>query len=161
MNISAIVRFAKYVGEADENGCWPWTGAIASTGYGVLNVDGKIVGAHRLAVYFMTGDPIPKGMQVMHTCDNRKCVNHNHLKIGTARDNMKDMIAKGRDRHDGFIGEAHPGAKLSESDVKEILRLLSTGMSQREAAERFNVSKSTVKKIRAGESWAHVSESIQ
>lgn len=71
--------------------CVEATGAINNSGY----VHRNNVGVHRLAWIDANG-PIPEGMVVMHTCDNRRCVNVAHLALGTQGDNMRDMAAKGR-----------------------------------------------------------------
>ena len=78
--------------------CWPWTGARRGRGYGHLGSGGRgqpSIAAHR-AVFTLTHGPIPPGMVVCHTCDNRICCNPAHLWLGTQRDNLMDMIAKGR-----------------------------------------------------------------
>lgn len=77
------------------NGCWLWTGAVSGRGYGKLGIDGRDIGAHRLAWELAYG-PIPAGLFVLHTCDVRRCVNHAHLFLGTAADNTRDMFEKGR-----------------------------------------------------------------
>lgn len=79
------------------DGCWLWTGRQDGVGYGLLHVDGRRTGAHRLA-YRLTRGPIPDGLFVCHHCDVRLCVNPDHLFIGTAGDNMRDCLRKGRHR---------------------------------------------------------------
>ena len=80
------------------SGCWLWTGFKSTTGYGVLQVDGKKIKAHRIS-YEIYKKQIPQGMSVLHKCDVRECVNPDHLFIGTHQDNMKDMVEKRRSRN--------------------------------------------------------------
>ena len=75
--------------------CIEWTGKRWPAGYGYLYVEGKITYAHRDAWITKHG-PIPKGLQILHTCDNPPCVNLEHLFVGTQSDNMKDKVDKGR-----------------------------------------------------------------
>jgi len=80
-----------------ESGCWLWTGAIDSHGYGKLKRRRKIITAHREAWRLHKGE-IPNGMFVCHKCDTRACANPDHLFLGTHQDNMDDMKRKGRAR---------------------------------------------------------------
>lgn len=81
--------------------CWPWIGSRKKRhGYGVVTVKGhdgkwKAMGAHR-AAWEVTNGPIPKGLCVLHTCDNPPCVNPSHLKLGTVQENNADKVLKGR-----------------------------------------------------------------
>ena len=83
-----------------DSGCWEWQGAISRAGYGFFSVNRKLRTAHRVSYEMCVGD-IPEGTGyhgtcVMHICDNRRCVNPSHLRLGTQRDNLNDMVAKGR-----------------------------------------------------------------
>ena len=76
--------------------CWLWTGKPNQNGYGRLRINKKTVLAHRLAYELWVGTiPLDKP-NVLHHCDNPPCVNPEHLFVGTQADNIKDMVAKGR-----------------------------------------------------------------
>lgn len=96
MTDKGVERFtSKVLVSPNPDECWPWLAAKAGGGYGVVRIDGVIHKAHRLAYELCIG-PIPPGMVVMHTCDNPPCCNPSHLRLGTQRDNVLDMVAKGR-----------------------------------------------------------------
>lgn len=85
------------------NGCWLWLGArMGRDGYGHMRVKHSNRTIHRL-VWELTNGPIPEGKFILHKCDTRPCCRPDHLFIGTARDNVRDMVAKGRS-----VGQAHP-----------------------------------------------------
>lgn len=89
-------RLLRYAIKTDT--CWLWQGHVYGKGYGALNVDGTKRYAHRLAYEAWNG-PIPDGLFVRHTCDVRRCVNPEHLIVGTIADNNADMAARGRARN--------------------------------------------------------------
>src|ERR1700681_2777482 len=111
-------RFAAKCGTPDANGCIPWMATHYPNGYGQIRLDGRgpQVGAHRIAWQLRHG-AIPDGLFVCHHCDNRGCVNVDHLFLGTHSENMLDMYAKGRLN---LAGENHNTAKLSNDDVRWI-----------------------------------------
>ena len=81
-----------------KSACWNWTGSLNEKGYGLFRIGGrkgKAEKAHRVSWEMFNG-PIPENLHVLHLCDNRKCVNPEHLFLGTHQDNMKDMMTKGR-----------------------------------------------------------------
>lgn len=91
-------RFWSKIAVAGEDNCWLWlAGKKKPLPYGNFGVDGEMVGAHRV-MYEMVCGPIPKGMCVLHHCDNPPCVNPKHLFLGTRKSNVDDMISKGRFR---------------------------------------------------------------
>ena len=93
-----VKRFnAKFMPEKD--GCWIWTASARGSGYGqfYLKKYKRQIEAHRASWLLHVGD-IPDGLQVLHRCDVRLCVNPEHLFLGTAKDNTQDMIAKNRQK---------------------------------------------------------------
>ncbi len=78
-----------------EECCWTWTGSLGKWGYGHFRVDSKTMLAHRVSWMLHNGE-IPNGLFVCHHCDNPKCVNPEHLFLGTHQDNIDDMMSKGR-----------------------------------------------------------------
>jgi len=79
------------------SGCWLWVTRFDEpvAEYGLLTVEGRSVPVHRLSWQLHNG-PIPPGMQINHTCDVRNCVRPDHLYLGTQRENMRDMVRRGR-----------------------------------------------------------------
>ena len=131
--------------------------AVNSSGYSSCYYLGKKMGAHvRAYLQSVNGDlELVKGKVVMHTCDNRLCVNPEHLVLGTQSDNIKDMVSKGRQRLTTRYGE-HATHKLKDSDVEYIRNNYVRGINhtQRgnavELATRFGVSRNLIQKIAQG-----------
>jgi hypothetical protein len=124
--------------ERDENGCWVWTGSTQNSGYGkLLGFDGKTISAHRASWLLHHGD-IPGNLQVLHTCDNRSCVNPDHLFLGTASDNMRDCSEKNR-----LGGNAVP--KLTPEQIRPIMDYkIKHGLSYVSVAKKFGMGKEAV-----------------
>ena len=131
-----------------ECGCWIWTGSTQVRGYGEIISNGKKIYAHRASYTVYKGD-IPKGMYVCHKCDTVSCVNPDHLFLGTQRDNIHDMIKKGRSGN----GEHHPHTRLTREDV---LYIRSSDERTSLLSKKFNVSMSNINAIKRKVRWSNV-----
>lgn len=146
-------RFWLYVDKKKDDECWPWIGSTGPNGYGRTSYLGKKDAIASRVSYEITHGKIPDGKIVMHTCDNRKCVNPSHLMVGSYLDNTRDMINKGRAIHNPMVGSKHPRSKVTEEDVLEI-RENKEGNGA--IAKRYNVSVSAIAHIRKMITWRHV-----
>lgn len=137
-------------------GCWYWMGDKGLKGYGRMSMrtDGKrkTVQAHRLS-YEMHIGPIPVGMCVCHRCDTPRCVNPDHLWIGTNQQNVDDKMRKGRWRGSTHAGEDSPVSKLKNEDIYSI-RADDRPIS--EIARKFGVWQGVIFAIKKRRSWVHL-----
>lgn len=117
------------------------------------------LGAHRLA-WIEAHGPIPKGLCVCHRCDNRRCINVEHLFLGTTRDNARDCWAKGRaykvEKHRKARGSAQGNARLTEGWVRAGRQLRAEGLQYKEIAGELGISTQTVYDFCKRRTWAHV-----
>jgi hypothetical protein len=148
------LRLANGLDAAETGKCWEWMRAHNGVGYGTLTVNGKRAYAHRLA-FELAGNVIPQGMDVMHSCDNPRCINPEHLSAGTRSKNMADCHTRGRSKIPvpRMTGESNGSAKLTQAQVLAIRNGLANGATQDFLAQRFGVSQTLISKIKRGEIW--------
>ena len=147
---SLVVRFYSYVVEV-ASGCWEFTGAKNSSGYGVLWDGEKLEIAQRLAWRLARG-PISDGASILHHCDNPPCVLLDHLYSGTHADNMIDRTVRGRSAR----GEENGNAKFPDDLIEAARQSYLRGEgSYREVAERFGMSKPHLHHIVTGKNRKH------
>lgn len=138
----------------EKTGCWNWTGCVQSNGYARVTFEYTTMGAHRLAYKAFKGN-IPDKHDVCHKCDNRKCVNPDHLFIGTRLDNMRDAVAKGRQSQGETLSRLKRGdksnfAKLTWNFVREIRK---SCLTTKELAKSYGVSVDNIRRIKRYHTW--------
>lgn len=135
----------------DASGCWNWILRLNDDGYGKKTLDGKKRSAHVIVWILFNGD-LPKGKCVLHKCDNRRCVNPDHLFVGTQLDNIQDMKEKGRARK----GVTHFWAKINPAIVANMRSDRASGQTFKSIAEKYGVDEKTAWHAIKGRTWRHV-----
>ena len=144
------LRFSEMYEICPVTGCWNWTGKISNQkGYVIFHGwDHKAIMGHRFS-YEMKFGPIPAGLCCCHHCDNPKCVNPDHLFLGTNYDNVMDKVRKGR----SLRGVRARTNVLTEEQVREIRAFKPFPGSRDILAAKYGVSNSTIKQVRIRETW--------
>ena len=163
--------FAHRIEMGNGEECWLWQGGLDHRRRGRIWVGKRIMLAHRAVWEFLEG-PIPEGQMVCHHCDNPQCVNPGHLYLGSHADNMRDVRQRQRTdlkacgrggttsgkRNNWTKGARNPKARLTEEDARQIK--YSRAPTQ-ELAAQFDVSYTTIQRIRRGHSWQHVDRALK
>lgn len=139
------------------NECWTWNGLVDKCGYGRMHYQRKNWRTHRLA-YTLSVEIIPDGNVVMHSCDNPPCCNPTHLTIGTHKDNVYDMMSKGRMKGRRASSQ-EPGCapKLTEADVKDIRdEYAKGGTSYAKLALKYHLHRNYVANVVKRKVWKDV-----
>lgn len=144
--IPPFIRLISGFSVNEETGCWDWRGHSFTNGYGSIKVFGKITLAHRFSFELHKG-PVPEGMDILHSCDNKLCVNPDHLRAGTHAENMREAAERGRipsgDRHPSFGKTKPPGIKNKLS--KPVVVAGKYYSSQNEAESALGLGSGTVR----------------
>ena len=159
-NFNRYLRFKSFlsyvkIGSPDE--CWIWKGSYTDNNRGQFKLYNKVtkasIAAYRLFIGTIPKRKGKKKLCVCHSCDNPPCVNPNHLWLGTKKQNMEDMVRKGRTRDQR--GENNPSNKFTMEEAKEIQKLYASGKyTQKEIGDKFNIVTSTVSRILNGNHWS-------
>lgn len=130
--------------------CLIWQGALVY-GYGTLTYGNENWRAHRLAWTLKKG-PIPKGKEVLHKCDIKRCGELQHLFLGTQAENIEDKCHKGRQA----IGERIGTAKLRSRQIHRIRYKFERGSSKTQLAQEFRVTRQQINHIVKRKQWKHI-----
>lgn len=151
-----LTRFNEKYRKCPDTGCWLWIASTYQNGYGqIMNDDGYNEGAHRVAYKLYCGKI--GNNHVLHKCDNTRCVNPDHLFLGSHQDNMDDMAKKGRRKSNTPVGTNHVHHKLNEHDVREIRQKYTPRVyTFQNLADEYGVSKRNVVLIVKRKAWRHV-----
>lgn len=131
--------------------CWEWVNANVKNGYGIVEYDKKKMSAHRLSFLFHKGE-IPEHQDVCHSCDNRRCVNPEHLFLGSRAVNMQDSLKKGRFP----VGENSVQSKITEKDVKEIRKMREKKIKYKEISCIYGITEQSICDLVKRRTWKHV-----
>lgn len=124
------------------SGCWNFTGCVQGNGYARMTYQRITQGAHRWSYLAFVG-VIPDGLDVCHSCDNRRCVNPSHLFVGTRKENMEDASAKGR----LASGSCLPQTKIYGGQLSVVISRIVRGDKYSEIASDFGITPQGVGKI--------------
>lgn len=134
----------KNVNKKGPNECWEWLGQKDPRGYGKMTVR-----AHRLSWILHNGVMIPEGNYILHSCDNKSCVNPAHLNPGTAQQNIQEAIDHGL----LVRGTDNPASKLTEEDVRNIRN---SSKNKTQLAKEYGVHVATIRSIICRDTWRHI-----
>lgn len=145
-------RFWSKVVKTSPEGCWLWSANMNNKGYGLFRPGGTVPKqlAHRVS-YEAAFGKIPNGGIILHSCDNRICVNPAHLRVGTFKENTADMYSRDR----GISGEKHPNCRIRVEDVLEMRSRAKTEPHSLIAAD-FSISRRHASDVIAGRRWGHI-----
>lgn len=132
------------------DGCWERTTGIARNGYSKVSFKRKLVGAHRMSYLLFKGEIGDKF--VLHTCDNKRCINPDHLFLGTATDNSQDALSKTRN----YVGNRNSRARLNDADVTCIRLMRAMGFGPTVLGELFGVCRVHVQHIIRRDAWKNL-----
>lgn len=134
--------------------CWIWNAGLFSSGYGqFFNGKNKIT-AHRYSYILHNGTIENNKLVVCHSCDNKKCVNPEHLFLGTQKQNIRDMMSKNRQKFGKHPGQLNGRAKITKKQVDEIRKkYYNEKISALKLGKEYNISESQTLRIIKKQSW--------
>lgn len=151
-------RYADRYKKDDVTGCVNWIASKTPTGYGTITFELKSYYAHRASFEAVNGKYSASSLLVRHSCDNPRCINPDHLLLGTHKDNSRDAVERGRVARN--LGEKSGAAKLTNKVVRAMRGMAIEGMPVCEIQRKFNFSWGTIYNAIIGVSWGHLSGAV-
>jgi hypothetical protein len=144
--VDPIERFWLRVEKTES--CWNWLGSTEKDGYGRLDIKYKHYRAHVFSWTLHNG-PVPDGLFICHKCNNRRCVNPDHLYAGTPKENAIDTMRSGN----CAVGEGNGNSQLNETSVKAILN---DERPYGKIAKDYGTTETTIYNIKNRKTWKHI-----
>ena len=142
----------------DSNGCHICISHRKENGYPIYAVKGKNSSLSRF-MYIKHKGPVGEGLCIRHTCDNKSCINPDHLLTGTLQQNNQDM--KDRNRYNPCKGEKNAGAKIKDIDVINMRKEYKEGVKQKVLANKYQLHICTIRNIVNRKSWKHIEAFVE
>ena len=150
-------RFWKNVDIKGVEQCWEWKASLSRDGYGAFSIGRKNIRGHRMSLMLVGMQP-ENGQHCLHSCDNRKCCNPNHLRWGSNQENMAERTNRSVVWNTKLRESRKRLAKLIPSQVDYMLKLLKAGYSQNKCAEWYGVGRVVVQRIQRNGGYKHTKE---
>lgn len=158
IDVKYIFRFWNNVDIRGDDDCWNWLSGKDTAGYGIFALSRKATKAHRLS-YLLTNGTLLKDLLVCHICDNRPCVNPNHLILGTYFDNMQDVKQRQRRDYKSITGQNNANTVLTDDLVNDIRVRYAIGYTLDKLAQIYSfVNRGSIYRIIKGVTWKHLLE---
>lgn len=135
--------------------CWLYNGSTGKDGYARFRYDGKYKVVHRF-IYETFYGPLKKEQLCCHKCDVRNCINPAHIFIGSSKDNLQDMVKKGR----SLTGEKNHKCRIKEDDINKIIEMRKNKETLESIGKKFEVTKHAIYSILNGRTWKHLKKGI-
>jgi predicted DNA-binding protein YlxM (UPF0122 family) len=152
-NFERTTLFDRFLASFEKGSdCWNWIGELDNYGYSTVRIGKTHIKGYRLSFELFNSITLPPKLCVCHSCDNRKCVNPDHLWLGSQKDNIRDAISKGR------MTKYH---KYNTQDILNIISLYyKDGYSTSELSDIYKIDQSYLGNIISGRNWKHLHTEI-
>ncbi len=158
INDKVIEKFLANFIIGGKDDCWEWFGSTHD-GYGKFTVKNIFYFAHRVS-WLYCNNKLKSNLLILHTCDNRLCVNWHHLYAGTNSDNQRDRSLRKPESYGHCVGENNNAHKLTDNKIKDIRLKRILGAKLHQLAKEYKISENYISLICQGKRWSHVKDYI-